>query len=213
MTSSALAGGIDAPWSSAMVPPASALPQSSIVADGAMSPPAARNRALAALPEHKAATSTEARPASGRFRSLAGFDKCLARAAKLQHVSPSVLLTIIHTEAGWNGAMIGNVDGSHDLGIMQVNDRTWDGVLARDEFHTDTRASRAAIRYMLRFDDCYNINVGAWIFSDYYRQAHGNLGEAVGWYNSHDPISMRRYQSRFVASLRALFGPQTRKNH
>lgn len=142
----------------------------------------------------------------GAFKSIQAFATCVKKAATLQNVPAPVLLGIIHTESGWNGAASPNTNGSHDLGIMQVNGATWARKLARDEFHTDSPMATQTVRYMLMYDDCYNINVGAWIFGLYYRQAHGNILQAVGWYNSHDPIPMHQYQDRFIIGFDALFG-------
>lgn len=200
--------GMTQPWPGSLRAPRPAGPvqmtgageiESMMRGSGAITPPARpRRRAGGGEP-------------SGRLTSVPAFLGCVRHAAALQHVPVSVILGIIRTESGWHGASIRNANGSHDLGLMQVNGRTWIHVLARDEFGGDSPAAAAVVRHMLRDDDCFNINVGTWIFGMYLDQADGNLIRAVGWYNSHDPVSMHAYQDRFRASFLALFGRQIRE--
>ena len=206
----ARAAGLTQPWPAGLTPPAAATHVAPsretdagpivnmMLGSGAIETPA--------TPALQASQAQASAPHAGRLKTVASFLACVRHAAALQHVPPGVVLGIIRTESGWNGASIRNTNGSHDLGIMQVNGRTWVQVLAREEFGETTASADAVIRQMLRYDDCFNINVGTWIFGMYLDQAAGNVILAVGWYNSHDPVSMHAYQRRFRASFLDLFG-------
>jgi hypothetical protein len=130
---------------------------------------------------------------------------CIEQASKIQQVPVPIILGFLKTEGGWVGASVGNTNGSHDLGPMQVNDSTWVPQMAKLEFDGDENLARLA----LRWDGCYNVQVGTWIFRQYWNQANGNTVRAIGYYNSHDPIAMANYQARYAHSLKSLFGAQT----
>lgn len=135
-------------------------------------------------------------------------DKCVMRAAKRYNVPLDIMLGIMKTEGGSVGSASGNTDGSYDLGPMQVNDNTWVPVLARQELGADTPAREKFIEAMLRYNACYNINMGFYIYSQYLREAGGDYMRAVGYYNSHDPVAMRTYQANFTRNFAELFGNQ-----
>ncbi len=109
---------------------------------------------------------------------------------------------LLRTEGGTVGSWATNTDGSHDLGPMQVNDRTWVGKIADMQFGGDRET---AARYLI-YDGCYNVQVGAYIFGQYLDEAHGNYGIAIGYYNSHSPVQADLYRRRFLASLNSLVG-------
>lgn len=133
-------------------------------------------------------------------------DGCVARAVARYHVPLDIMLGIMRTEGGRVGSASRNTDGSYDLGPMQVNDDTWVPVLARQELGADTPGREKFIEAMLRYNACYNINMGFYIYSQYLRQAGGNYMQAVGYYNSHDPVAMRAYQANFARNFVKLFG-------
>jgi hypothetical protein len=128
--------------------------------------------------------------------------QCVMDAARLQQVPPALILGLLKTEGGKLGSESPNSDGSYDLGPMQVNDRVWVPVVAKLHFHGDRDTAREA----LRDHGCYNVNIGAWIFRQYVDEANGDYAKAVGYYNSHNPVHMARYQKRFADSLKTLFG-------
>lgn len=122
---------------------------------------------------------------------------CVLQAASVQHVPPVVILSLMKTEGGRVGAWRTNENGSHDLGPLQINDRTWVPRLARMQFGGNQKEAEAALIY----DGCYNVSVGAYIFHRYLEQAGGNIGVAVGYYNSHTPYFANRYRVAFLHSL------------
>ena len=90
--------------------------------------------------------------------------------------------------------MIGDKDGSADLGLMQVNTQ-WVPAVARA-----TRAREDVIRAKLIQDGCFNIKVAAAILDVYKAEAHGNMLEAVGFYHSHTPDLKAAYQTKVLAA-------------
>ena len=122
---------------------------------------------------------------------------CILAAAQLQHVPSVLVMALLKTEGGSVGGWTTNQDGSHDLGPMQVNDRTWVPRIAKMQF----RGNKEAAARELIYDGCYNVEVGTYIFSLYLGEAKGNYGEAVGYYNSHTPVFANNYRRRFLRSL------------
>src|ERR1700723_3612744 len=122
---------------------------------------------------------------------------CLLHAATIQHLPDVLLMALLKTEGGTVGQWTTNTDGSHDLGPLQVNDRTWLQKLADMQFKgNDEVAARELI-----YDGCYNVEVGAYIFANYLNEANGDYGKAIGFYNSHTPYYADEYRRRFLHSL------------
>ena len=121
--------------------------------------------------------------------------KCFIHAANVNHISVSILAALMKTEGGRSGMTRLNKNGSHDLGVMQVNDRTWVPKIARQYFGGDTSAAYATIRD----NGCYNVMVGASIFSTYLDESGGDYMKAIGYYNSHTPYYMQKYQNTVMS--------------
>ncbi len=107
---------------------------------------------------------------------------------------------LLKTEGGHVGGWTTNVNGSHDLGPMQVNDSSWAQKVADLQFSGNKTAAEAALIY----DGCYNVEVGAWIYRQFLNEAHGDYGVAVGYYNSHNPEAADKYRILFLHSLMEL---------
>lgn len=122
---------------------------------------------------------------------------CFIRASIRQHLPLSVLLALMKTEGGSSGVEHRNKDGSHDLGVMQVNDSFWLPRIAAMQFGGDLAAARRAVRD----NGCYNVNVGAWIYRQALDEAHGDTVKAVGFYNTHTPDKMYVYQKRVAVNF------------
>lgn len=138
---------------------------------------------------------------------------CIDHAAKVEAVPVVVIRTIMRTEGGHMGSKVGNTNGSHDLGWMQINDATWLDTLAKAEFHGNRRLAE----YLLRYNGCYNVATGAWILRQYYDEAVDEMGtphsvtgraqrwaRAIGYYNSHDKLLMHHYRMRAGRKLRQI---------
>jgi soluble lytic murein transglycosylase-like protein len=96
-----------------------------------------------------------------------------------------------------------NIDGSEDLGLMQVNTR-WVGPLARF-----VRMTEPNVRDRLIADPCFNIAAAAAIMRTYLVETRGDLMLAVGNYHSHTPALNQRYQAQVLRSAWGLFGLRT----
>lgn len=127
---------------------------------------------------------------------------CITEAAESRHVPIDIILALLKTEGGRLGMVSTNRDGSHDLGPMQINDRTWVPRIAAIRFSGNQQLAYES----LRDDGCFNILVGASIFQDYLAEARGNFAEAVGFYNSHNEPHKHEYQMRFARAYLQLFG-------
>lgn len=124
------------------------------------------------------------------------FDPCFTAAAERFGVDKHMLIAIAKTESAFDPEAVGptNVDGTHDVGLMQINTR-WLPQLAEMGIHREKLKGA-----------CTNIYVGAWILSKKIRQ-HGTLWKAVGAYNAITPSKRASYIAkvqRNYARVRAL---------
>jgi soluble lytic murein transglycosylase-like protein len=110
-----------------------------------------------------------------------------------------VLPSIQAVEGGQIGTVHANLDGSEDLGLMQINTR-WMQPLA--EY---TGMTPAAVRDRLLADACFNIAAAAAILRTYLNEARGDLLVAIAYYHSHTPALGLDYQARVLRSAEALF--------
>jgi hypothetical protein len=124
---------------------------------------------------------------------------CMVSAAAFYHLPPRVLPSIQAVEGGNIGAIHVNVDGSQDLGVMQVNTR-WLVDIAEV-----ARLSPSGVRTRLLYDGCFNIAVAGAIMRAYLRETRGNLMLAIGDYHSHTPALNLQYQAEVLASAARLF--------
>lgn len=110
---------------------------------------------------------------------------CTAAAAAAQGLPTSLLLAILHEEAGWTGAAIRNQNGSIDLGVAQINLRQWGPILS----------AYGISAAELQWDGCLNVAVGAWILAYEIARAP-DLWVGVGRYHSPDPVRASDYAAR-----------------
>lgn len=98
---------------------------------------------------------------------------CWNKAAHYYHVDPYLLYAIANVESGMNPYAIGtNHDGTHDVGLMQINSSHF------------TELERQGINeYRLMAEPCTSIMVGASILSGMIK-VYGYNWEAVGAYNA-----------------------------
>lgn len=133
-------------------------------------------------------------------------EQCVMAASGAFNIPYRIILGFLKTEGGRLGMESPNRNGTYDLGPMQVNSGVWVPRLARMHFHGDEGAAWAA----LRDHGCYNIVIGTWIYRQYVDEAHGDLADAVGLYNSHNQGPKRAYQVRFAQNFARLFGMEGR---
>ena len=77
---------------------------------------------------------------------------CARQASERGGVPDVVMAVIIGTEGGWPGAEIRNANGSHDLGVAQIN-----------TIHLPTFAAFGITREQLRDDACVNLAAAAYL--------------------------------------------------
>lgn len=123
---------------------------------------------------------------------------CILDASKVNKINPDIILSIILTEGGYSGAEIKNSNGSKDLGLMQINDKTWLGLVSSKIF----AGNRKKAYNKLKTDECFNIYVGSWILSNSIRMAHNDLWEGIGRYHSATPKYKYIYQTKVKKKLK-----------
>ena len=124
-------------------------------------------------------------------------EACWDAAATRYGVSRELLYAIARTESGMNPFAIGrNVNGSHDIGLMQINS-TWLPALAPH-----------GIGEHELLEPCTNIQVGAWILAGNVQRL-GYTWEAVGAYHTADPALARAYAARIYRELHTVRVPTT----
>lgn len=101
------------------------------------------------------------------------FDECFTNASARFGINKRLLVAIAQTESKLNPNVPAprNVNGSYDIGIMQINS-VWLASLAK--WSISEQDLKAA---------CTNIHVGAWILAKNI-DAHGSTWKAVGAYNA-----------------------------
>ena len=127
---------------------------------------------------------------------------CMILVAKLYALPPRVLPSIQAVEGGRPGTVSVNVNGSADLGVMQINTR-WLPALA-----AYTRQQAAFVRERLINEPCYNIAAAGAIMRTYLNETHNDLMRAVGNYHSHTGPLNLRYRLLVVHAAARMF--QTR---
>lgn len=120
---------------------------------------------------------------------------CLLAAAHTYHVPPAVMIGIMHVEGGRVGGEVGpNVNGTYDLGPMQVNTH-WLPQLAR-AWRVDLKTARRVVRD----DGCMNVKVAAWILHQKLEETN-SLFEGIAHYHSATPSLGRRYAAKVIRAM------------
>ena len=124
----------------------------------------------------------------------------MAAAAAFYHLPPRVLPSIQAVEGGRPGLIQANLNGTADLGLMQVN-TIWVEPLARYAHMNQT-----AVLNRLTGDPCFSIDAAAVIMRLYMDEAKGDFMVAIGYYHSHTPTLGSVYQQKVLAAAGMLFG-------
>ncbi|MCB9975033.1 MAG: lytic transglycosylase domain-containing protein [Rhodospirillales bacterium] len=120
---------------------------------------------------------------------------CLLLASQTYNVPPVLLAGIYKAEGGRVGQEVGNENGTHDLGPMQIN-TLWVPVVAK-KWGVSERRARAAIRD----NACTNMSVAAWILRNHLSETQ-SLAKALSYYHSRTPSFGHKYQDRVLNILR-----------
>ena len=117
---------------------------------------------------------------------------CLMMASQTYQVPPAVMVGIMHVEGGHVGQQVGpNVNGTYDLGPMQVNTR-W-----LPELATAWNVNYKTALKLVRDDGCVNVRVAAWILRQKIESA-GSLYGGIAYYHSATPGIGTRYASKVI---------------
>ena len=131
--------------------------------------------------------------------------QCLLAASLQNQVPPEALLAIMEVEGGRPGIEVKNKNGTYDLGLMQVNS-LWIPEVSR-LWHI----SKEKARTRLREDNCFNINVAAYILKTKIKEGGGNLLQGIARYHHAHPKYGHPYREKV---LRAYYKQeQKRKRH
>jgi Transglycosylase SLT domain len=125
---------------------------------------------------------------------------CMLAVSQLYHLPPRVLPSVQVVEAGQPGTISRNLNGTGDLGVMQVNS-SWVPWLARS-FQMPPREVAARLIY----EPCFNVVSAGAIMRIYLDEARGDVVRAVGYYHSHTPERASEYQMRVIRASFSLFG-------
>ena len=114
---------------------------------------------------------------------------CWDGAGEYYGIDPWLLRAIAKVESGFNPNAIGkNKNGTIDIGMMQINDKVWLPVLARN-----------GISKKMLHDPCVSVYVGAWILKQNFQQ-YGYTPFAIGAYNSRTPAINKVYREKVYAA-------------
>jgi len=120
---------------------------------------------------------------------------CWQVAASRYHIDPLLLYAIAKVESGLNpSARNLNSDGSHDIGLMQINSR-----------HLPALASFGITEQQLLTQPCTSVVVGAWILAGFIRQT-GYGWQAVGAYNAGTSTQRDARRARYAAAVWRYYG-------
>ena len=124
---------------------------------------------------------------------------CMALVASMNQLPPRVMPAIALVEGGRTGEVTRNLDGSEDLGPMQVNTR-WLPAIAWAMHSTVPQ-----VRARLLADVCFNVSAGGAILRTYLAETRGDLLQAIGDYHSHTPPLNLAYRMLVLGAARRLF--------
>jgi soluble lytic murein transglycosylase-like protein len=114
---------------------------------------------------------------------------CFEEAGAIYRVSPQLLWAIAKVESNFNASAVNrNANGSHDVGLMQIN--SW----------WVERGLLTPTLWRALGDPCTNVKVGAWILAQCF-QRYGLSWEAVGCYNATSPEKRAKYAWKVFLSL------------
>jgi soluble lytic murein transglycosylase-like protein len=117
---------------------------------------------------------------------------CISAAAAVNQVSAEWLLVLLDVESGVLGRVSQNLNGTVDIGPMQVNER-WLLALA-GRWH----ASKEEVYTSLRDNFCANVEAGAWILRQAVDEARGDLWDGIALYHSHRQDEQATYLGKVL---------------
>lgn len=133
--------------------------------------------------------------ALGSTGAMAGTAQCLVAAGKQTGIDPLLIWAVKLQESGrsMDTRIVGrNKNGSMDLGLMQINDRTWLPHLGK----------AGITRQRLLEDGCLNLHVGAAVLA--YEIGRHGVVEGIGRYHSPTATRAEAYRRQVITRWRQL---------
>ena len=131
---------------------------------------------------------------------------CMLAAAQFYHVPPRVLPSIHAVEGGFPGAIHPNLNGTDDLGVMQINTSWVAPLTTYINSQPGPRMSGSFVYTKLLADPCFNISAAALIVHYEWLNGGRDWVRAVGNYHSHTAALHQDYVMRVTQAAQALFG-------
>lgn len=110
--------------------------------------------------------------------------RCINQAAKTYFVPATLILSVLSAEGGETGLASKNLNGSYDLGNMQIN-TAWLPMLRRYGY----------TRSMIQNNPCINVMAGTWILSQAIADGK-SYWDGVGDYHSHTQDLNAQYRQK-----------------
>lgn len=120
------------------------------------------------------------------------FFSCVAQSAVYFKIHPRIILSIADVEGGKNGSYVKNKNGTHDMGIMQINTIHLPEIQQEYPQITESRIVN---------DTCVNVYLSAKIL---YKKMKGKYSfwEGVGNYHSKTPHIREKYLNKLFAAYK-----------
>lgn len=110
-------------------------------------------------------------------------NQCVTQASQTFNIHPIIIKSLISVEGGQVGTFSRNSNGSHDMGIMQIN----------TIHEPDIKAKFGYTSKELISDPCKNIMAGTWILWQRIQESPKKIWVAVGNYHSKTPWYRHNY--------------------
>lgn len=121
---------------------------------------------------------------------------CILRAAKKYNIHPDYIFTLAMAEGGTTGKYRKNNDGTHDMGIMQINYERWAKDMPRIGYQVDWRK-------VLK-NTCSNVEAGTIIFKHRSRNVSDTL-TALANYHWYVNVDMNRPHHVYKARVKRIY--------
>lgn len=119
-------------------------------------------------------------------------EQCVVETAKRFDLPDILLKAMLAVEAGKIGELRVNLNGSYDIGPMQVNS-SWlpqfKNYISKDD---------------ILYNGCKNIQVGAWILRYNIDQAGGDYWTGIGNYHSKNKEKHEKYRKKIYTAIQAI---------
>ncbi len=118
--------------------------------------------------------------------------ECVIAAANKQRVPANVLLALASIEAGKNGQVVTNKNGTVDISHFQINSSNWDRGGAFARYPSITKEA-------VRWRGCYNAELAAWLLHQHLvADADADFWTRAANYHSKTPKYNTEYRAKLI---------------